>query len=204
MARTKKTNKPFITHRRINNILTIVVIAFGLYLILTPFLPQVDLWVKRQTGRTIPATSDAESGDKIAASEYNQPNRLTIPEIGIDHVIHEGTGVQTLSKGIWRRPQTSTPDKGGNTVLVAHRFTYNAPAVFYHLDKLKAGGTITVRWHDTHYTYRIRETKIVEPDQIQIENNTREPILTLYTCTPMWTARQRLVVIADPLTGGQP
>ena len=35
-----------------------------------------------------------------------------------------------------------------------------------------------------------------ETDQIEIENNTNESILTLYTCFPLWTSVKRLVVRA--------
>lgn len=99
-------------------------------------------------------------------------------------------------KGIWRRPNTSSPDKAGNTVLVAHRFTYNGPAVFYHLDLMKKGHRFAVFWDGKEYDYEVIETKIVEPTAIEIENNTKEPIMTLYTCTPMWTAKQRLVIVS--------
>ncbi len=44
------------------------------------------------------------------------------------------------------------------------------------------------------------ETKIVEPTQLEIEAPTKEHILTLYTCTPMGTSKQRLVKIAKPVT----
>ena len=43
---------------------------------------------------------------------------------------------------------------------------------------------------------------VVDPTQIEIEAPTDDPILTLYTCTPVWTAAQRLIVrsklVSDP------
>lgn len=187
---------PRITHRRFNDILTLLVIALSAYILATPFIPNVTLLLKQQTGQAKPLSiTDPPPGN------VEGPNKLVIPDININDQIYEGEGISTLSKGIWRRPLTSTPDKGGNTVLVAHRFDYNAPAVFYHLDKLKVGTIIAVNWNNKSYRYKIRETKIVEPDAVQIENNTREPILTLYTCTPMWTAKQRIVIIAEPVEG---
>ncbi len=184
--------------RIFNNFLTVAVVLVGLYLIVTPFLPQLLFWLQsKNNDNSVPYQSvlneEEDNDDKPIAKD----NRLVIPQMSLDGAVHEGRYASTLKKGIWRRPKTSTPDKGGNTVLVAHRFTYRSPSVFYHLDKLKQGDEFSLFWNEQEYTYRVREIKVVEPTAIQVEDNTDEPILTLYTCTPMWTAKQRLVVVAD-------
>lgn len=190
--------------RRFNNFLTILVIILGLYMILMPLWPQLAFWIKERTGQT---------GGNIAYTETPDPNnkdskpipkenKLVIPQMGLDATINDGRYAGTLQKGLWRRPLTSAPDKGGNTVIVGHRFTYRGPAIFYHLDKLKVNDEFAVLWNGKRYDYRVREVKVVEPTAIEIENNTEDPILTLYTCTPMWTAKQRLVVISDLITEG--
>ena len=40
---------------------------------------------------------------------------------------------------------------------------------------------------------------VVTPNQTAIQAPTNDNRLTLYTCTPLWTARNRLVVIAERL-----
>jgi len=45
------------------------------------------------------------------------------------------------------------------------------------------------------YHYRVRETKSVWPNQVEVLESTPMPVLTLLTCTNWDT--QRLVVVAD-------
>lgn len=181
--------------RLFNDFLSVIVIGLGIYLIAMPLLPQLTFWINSKRGKisdTLIYSDNNEPGSK----PIPQDNRLVIPQIGLDEPVNEGKYADVLKKGVWRRPQTSTPDKNSNTVIVGHRFTYNDPAVFYHLDKIKTGDKFGLYWQGKEYIYQITETKIVEPHQIEIEQATEDPILTLYTCTPMWTSKQRLVVIA--------
>lgn len=114
--------------------------------------------------------------------------------------IYEGPVSQTykiLDKGIWRWPLGSTPDKGGNTILIGHRFTYTNPrGIFYNLDKLKVGQEIGVIWNNKKYLYKVTDTKVVPPSATNILNQTSDSRLTLYTCTPTWNPKDRLVVTA--------
>lgn len=183
--------------RRFNNVLTLVVVGLGLYLIIVPLLPEVSFWLKKHTGR-IPDTVSYSADNTPNTKPTPQDNRLVIPQMDLDAAVNEGPYANTLQKGLWHRPKTSTPDKGGNTVIVGHRFTYQSPSLFYHLDALKTGDQFALFWQGKEYTYTVSEVKTVEPNQLEIEENTTEPTLTLYTCTPMWTAKQRLVIIAKP------
>ena len=107
-----------------------------------------------------------------------------------------------LARGIWRWPAGSTPDKGGNTVLVGHRFTYTNPkGVFYALNDVSVGDTIGVVWQGKAYVYVVSATEVVPPSDVRILDPTTIPTLTLYTCTPIWWPKDRLVVIAH-LEGG--
>lgn len=127
-------------------------------------------------------------------------NTLVIPQIGVDGSVVEGASIDVLKSGFWHRPNTSTPEKGGNTVIIGHRFLYKTgPKTFYGLDKLNEGDEFALFWEGKEYIYRVFEKKLIEPTEVSIEANTEEPMLTLYTCTPLWTAKQRLVVRAKPL-----
>lgn len=127
-------------------------------------------------------------------------NTLVIPQIGVDGSVVEGTSIDVLKSGFWHRPNTSTPAKGGNTVIIGHRFLYKTgPKTFYGLDRLNEGDEFALFWEGKEYIYRVFEKKVIEPTEMSIEANTDEPMLTLYTCTPLWTAKQRLVVRAKPL-----
>ena len=124
-------------------------------------------------------------------------NTLIIPKIGVNTAIIEGTTEATLDKGIWHRPKSSTPDKGGNTVLAGHRYQYvTGPHTLFSLDKVAVGDRIMLYWEGKKYIYEVFETSVVPPTAIEIENNTEEAILTIYTCTPIYTTLNRLVVKA--------
>ena len=126
-------------------------------------------------------------------------DRMKIPAIRVDMQIAEGMSEKVLNKGFaWKLPYTSTPDKGGNTVIGCHRYLYTSGSrTCFNLDKVKAGDTMVVEWKGVRYDYRVREIKIVQPDDISILNATRESVLTVFTCTPKFTSKLRLVVIAD-------
>lgn len=200
MKRVVRHAKKLKELRVINNILTLIVLGLGLYIIFAPLLPQADYWVKEKS----PLKRWTSEADEIveAAGGTIGSDRLFIPKLGLSEIIYNGAK-EPLSKGVIHRPSTSTPDKGGNTVLVGHRFMYDVRGVFYHLDKLKVGDAISVHWFPGKYDYKVTEIREVTPDQIEIEGPTDTNVLTLYTCTPLWTAKNRLVVRAE-LQAGQP
>jgi LPXTG-site transpeptidase (sortase) family protein len=61
------------------------------------------------------------------------------------------------------------------------------------------GQKLALFWEGKEYLYEVTETKVVEATAVEIEAPTKDKQLTIYTCTPIWTAKQRLVVIALPV-----
>lgn len=184
-------------HRIVNDILTGLLLIIGVYLIGAPFWPEVTYYTSKQLG-SIPSVE--VSPDKQRAPAPTQENMLLIPSIGVETSILEG-GEKELDQGILHRSHTNTPDEvHGNTVIVGHRFQYTSgPKTFYHLDKLQPGDHIVVYWEGLTYQYVVSSVDIVSPHATEIEKTTNEPLLTLYTCTPLWTAENRLVVKAKPI-----
>ena len=129
-------------------------------------------------------------------------NQLIIPKIGVQIPIIEGADESALEQGAWRLPQTSTPDQGANTVLTAHRYKYRPPhkETFYLLNKLAEGDSFTVYWQEKKYDYQITSSIIVNPDAIEVLNPTPEPTVTLITCTPLFSTKQRLVISGKLIT----
>lgn len=192
--------------RMINNLLSGVVVLIGLYLVATPWLPNLQLWWDQNT-KEVPSYASnlivLEPGeDPLPEPETKPPfpaeNRIVIPSISLDSEVYSGSTTHELSKGPWQRPNASTPDLGGNTVIAGHRFAYGSDGkwIFYHLDKVNEGERIGVYWEGVEYIYEVEGTRIVEPTAIEIEGPTSRDQLTLYTCTPLWTAEQRLVIVA--------
>ncbi len=181
--------------RLFNHFLTLVAVGLGLYIIIAPLLPQANWWVTQET----PLKRWTGNDQKVAAvaAQEVRDNRLFIPGLGLNQLIHEG-GAEALRKGVVRRGNTSTPGSGSNTVLVGHRFGYNNDGVFYHLDKLKIGDPVVLHWEGERFEYTVTESFVVRADQVEIENPSQTELLTLYTCTPLWNPKDRLVIRAVP------
>jgi LPXTG-site transpeptidase (sortase) family protein len=179
----------YISLRKTTDYLAISLIVIAFYMLIVPFAPAVGWWIKHDT----PLASLAA---QPAVENIPAENTLYIPALDIRQPIHEGQGLETVDKGIWRRPQTSTPDQGSNTVLVGHRFVYQSAGVFYHLDKLKMGDKITVYWQEKKYEYEVSSLRETSPYDKDVEAPSSEPTLTLYTCTPLLTAENRLIIKA--------
>lgn len=171
--------------RLVNRVLFILIIIFSLYISFAPLSPQIAY------------AFEDRFVDREGIKPVNISNALVIKKIFVNGSVLEGSNEDVLTQGFWRRPNASTPDKGGNTVVVGHRYMYtHGPETLYHLDKLNIDDEIEVYWKNKKYTYSVFDISEVDPDQIEIEYNTIEPILTIYTCTPLWTAEKRLVIKA--------
>lgn len=183
---------------QINNILVILIVIINVSVVAAPLVPSLQFWAQKQFSNTeTQLTKIVESTNPSISTR--SANSLVIPSLLIDEVVYEGGDASTLNKGIWRRPNTSSPDKAGNTVLVGHRFAYGGQSAFYNLDKVKVGQQFAVFWNSKKYVYQIVETKVVKATAIEIEAPTTAPTITLYTCTPLWSAKDRLVIVAKPI-----
>lgn len=123
---------------------------------------------------------------------------LVIPKIGVQMPIRGDINQeQAWAQGAWQ--QGSTPEQGSNTILSAHRFRYLPPhrRTFYLLDKLVEGDMFSVFWNGKEYVYRVREQKVVSPNAVEILAPSKNPIITLVTCHPLFSTAQRLVVIGE-------
>jgi LPXTG-site transpeptidase (sortase) family protein len=145
-----------------------------------------------------------KSAKRVKARVVNKTrppdNRLVIPKIGVNLSIVEGQESEAaLWKGAWRIPSSSTPKDGGNTVLSAHRFRYRPPSnlTLYLLDKVKRDDIMIVYWQGKEYDYRVTQTKIVPRENTDIAEPTLTDQLTVFTCHPLFSTKERLVVIGE-------
>ena len=118
-------------------------------------------------------------------------------------VVVEGVSVEDLKKGPGHIPGTALPGELGNVVVSGHRTTYGAP--FNRLDELEAGSQIVLETRDRWFTYTVQATSIVAPTAVEVTfpvpgDPLAEPVdklLTLTTCHPKYSAKQRLIVRAE-------
>jgi len=147
-----------------------------------------------QPGRPVP----------VALSLGGALARLHVPRFGASYgqVVVEGVGTEDLKKGPGHYPGTALPGELGNVVLSGHRTTYGAP--FNRLDELRPNDAVVLETQDTWLTYRVTGTMIVSPTAIEVTypvpnrpgDRPTQRLLTLTTCNPKYSARERLVVRA--------
>ena len=134
-----------------------------------------------------PPPPPPEGGDAVA--------QIRIPAIGVDKVVVEGVGTNALKKGPGHYSGTPLPGQSGNAAIAAHRTTYGAP--FYDLDALEENDLIYVTTTQGAFQYRVFDSFVVQPSEVWVLNNTADDRLTLTTCHPRLSARERLVVLAE-------
>jgi sortase A len=124
---------------------------------------------------------------------------LFIPRLGrhYKYAIIQGTSTDDLIKGPGHYPGTALPGQVGNFAVAGHRTTYLHP--FYDADSLHIGSEIRIDMLWGHYTYRVtKEPYAVSPSDVDVvaTHDPAHATLTLTTCNPKYSARQRLVVQA--------
>jgi len=127
------------------------------------------------------------------------PAKLTISKIELEWITNEGSDVPDLKKGPGHIPQTPLPGESGRCTLSGHRTTYGAP--FNRIDELKKGDMIYLEaLNGNKYFYRVISFQIVKPTFVEILNGTYRKELLLTTCYPEYSAKERLVVLAEMVT----
>lgn len=155
------------------------------------------------TATTAPPQPLPDDGSAVA--------RIRIPDIGLDKIVVEGVGVEDLKRGPGRYPDTPLPGEPGNAAIAGHRTTYGAP--FNRIDELEPGDEILVTTFDGESRYEVADTEgdgngnlIVAPTQVDVLNDKGDDRLTLTSCHPEYSARQRIIVVAlltgDPVDPG--
>lgn len=120
--------------------------------------------------------------------------RMVIPRIGVDKIVVEGVGRNDLQKGPGHYPDTPLPGQPGNAAIAGHRTTYGAP--FHRIDELEVGDEILVTTLQGTFTYEVSGQQIVSPSAVEVVAATDDDRLTLTSCHPKYSARQRIVVTA--------
>jgi sortase A len=102
-----------------------------------------------------------------------------------------------MNKGFWHFPSSNLPGQKGNMVVIGHRYAKLPPNkdTFFNLDKVKVGDKIEVVQNDNQFTYIVTETKVVEKNDISVLQDYSDYRITLITCSPLWTSKQRLVIV---------
>jgi sortase A len=149
------------------------------------------------------ATTSTTAPSLVAANQHlpdpaegSVVAHLQIPAIGVDQYVVEGTAEGDLAKGPGHYVGTSLPGQAGNVAIAGHRTTYGAP--FNRLNELTINDRITLTTLSGEaLTYTVSQPPdAVSPGEVSVLNTVSDNRLTLTTCTPKFSATQRLVVVA--------
>lgn len=108
-----------------------------------------------------------------------------------------------LRGGVVVHPVSRKPGIKGNFFVTGHSSYYawdqgRFKDVFALLHEVEMGDIVEVYWEGEKYTYRIREIKVVAPTETSVLMQPKDKtILTLMTCTPVGTNKNRLVVVGE-------
>lgn len=141
--------------------------------------------------------------------------RLIIPKINVDVPVIYDIGndydsqMAAMAKGVaqFAIPGASShPGQIGNTVIAGHSSNDlfdigDYKFIFVQLDKLEVEDTVYANYKSVRYTYTVTKKEVVKPTDVsKLVYPTTKPILTLLTCTPLGTALNRLLVIAEQVS----
>lgn len=123
---------------------------------------------------------------------------LEAPSIGLSVMMVDYQTYSDLETAAARMQNSAPFGSPGSTVIVGHRTGFGQP--FFDLDRLNPGATISVTLRDTTVlNYVVREQKVVSPDAdlSEFDSSDASSQLILVTCTPKYSTKERLLVIAE-------
>jgi sortase A len=146
-------------------------------------------------GRSLPTTAN-QPHERPAVDVGDPLGQLSIPAIGAEWVFVSGIGTDELRLGPGHFPDTPLPGEQGNMALAGHRTTHGAP--FSRIDEIDPGDEIILTTPTGEHRYISVGTAIVGPaDYSEISTQWPTiPTLSLVSCHPKYSTRQRIIVHA--------
>ena len=187
--------------RKVISLLSLVLFVAGVAMFAYPV--GTDLYGRYEQGKlqgafADPGVRDAYRLRKIAVGEGL--TRLRIPKIDLDVLVVEGTTPAALRAGAGHYVGTPLPGEPGNVGIAGHRTTFGRP--FNQLDLLQPGDLAELETPFAVYTYKAvapfndhpNPWVVMPTDFSVVSQNVAVKTLTLTTCHPKGSARQRLVM----------
>ncbi|WP_328422161.1 class E sortase [Micromonospora sp. NBC_00389] len=138
---------------------------------------------------------------------------LYIPKLDKNWVVVEGVTQADIRYAPGHYPTSALPGQVGNFSVAGHRNR----ATFWRLDELNDGDAIVVEGKTDWYVYRVSQSRIVKPTQVEVvapvpgepDKKPTKRMLTLTTCNPKFDNYQRLIIHAEldrtqPKSAGRP
>lgn len=134
-------------------------------------------------------------GDITKAKDGEPLTRLEIPALEVDTIVVEGTSTSALRAGAGHYPDTPLPGGKGNVAIAGHRTTYGRP--FHKVDRLRPGDQIILTTPVGRFVYEVAKNPwITTPNDWSVVAPSDDALLTLTSCNPLGSARERIIVRA--------
>lgn len=140
--------------------------------------------------------------------KYWNDSWIVIPKLKVEAPINypsveeydlEGVIIKLLEKWVAHRPETQLPDQSWNFFVIGHssnlpwiKSKYNN--IFASIWRLKEGDIVKVYYKWRVLTYKMYTSFIVPPEAVDVYWYIPWYNLTLMTCWPVWTDKDRLIV----------
>ena len=147
-----------------------------------------------------PAMEPKTEDELLAGVPNDGKTWIVIPRLHLRMQIVSGISDDRLALGVGWYRRSPKPGSKGNIGLAGHRTTYPAP--FFFLDKMRVADSVILIVGNEMHRYLVKANKlgepydVVQPDNIGVLAYLGFDSVTLTTCTPIGTVRERLIVHA--------
>ncbi|MGI8427141.1 MAG: sortase [Actinomycetota bacterium] len=197
--------------KRIVTVVALLMLIAGAGLIAYPTV--TDLYSSRQQQQLASEFTSSEFKTQFASGSIvpgQVLSRIEIPAIRVEALFVEGTEGRALRAGAGHYAKTPLPCEEGNVAIAGHRTTFGKP--FNRIDELKGGEVIKLVTPERQCSYRVviidsEKSKprpipksaswITDPGNVSVLNRLPGSMLTLTTCHPKRSAKQRLILRAE-------
>ncbi len=149
----------------------------------------------------------------VTLTKVSAENKLIIPKLNVDVPLNFGIGLdgvmEAMNRGVVHyriNGASAFPGEVGNFVVMGHSagdiYSGNQyKFIFSGLERLEVGDIMYVHYNSTRYTYKMVSNEIIWPTEVsKLIINTDKPLMTLVTCWPLGTSRQRLLIHAEQIS----
>lgn len=143
-------------------------------------------------------SKNEESSEPVsleAINGYTPIAIMEIPSIKLKQPVVDGITEDVIKYFLGRFPNSAMPGEVGNFAVAGHRVSDFTDA-FINLYKVKVGDKVIVTTKDGIYTYEVDSSFIVDPDQVEVLDESDYEKITLITCT---IGSKRRVIVTGKL-----
>ena len=149
----------------------------------------------------------------VTLTKVSAENKLIIPKLNVDVPINFGIAtsevMEAMNHGVAHyriNGASAYPGEVGNFVVMGHSagdiYSSNQyKFIFSGLERLEVGDIMYVHYNSVRYTYKMVGREIIWPTEVsKLVIDTDKPMMTLVTCWPLGTSRQRLLISAEQIS----